>query len=285
VVSPFYDPLLAKIIAHGPTREAARLRLIRALEETTALGIATNRGFLIDCLNHPDFVAGRATTEFIPKHFAKPAAPSVDNAALALAAVLWFEASARRYGHDPARTWSSSGALGWPLRLEVDGKQLACTVTALGGGRYLVDGGDHAREIDIAACCGDGVVRFGLGGAERSARCAFAGDVLYLKLGAQDLAVREILYEPPVSKGGTGASDTELRAPMNGKVVAVLVAEGDAVERGQRLVVVEAMKMQHEMMAPAAGRVARLAVKPGDQVASRQLLLELKPTEAGKSQA
>jgi biotin carboxyl carrier protein len=64
---------------------------------------------------------------------------------------------------------------------------------------------------------------------------------------------------------------------MNGKVVAVLVAEGQAIERGQRLVVVEAMKMQHEMTAGASGTVVRLAVKPGDQVATRQLLLELKP--------
>ena len=62
---------------------------------------------------------------------------------------------------------------------------------------------------------------------------------------------------------------------MNGKVVAVLVAEGDVVDKGQRLVVVEAMKMQHEMTAQAAGRIARLAVKPGDQVATRQLLVEL----------
>ena len=66
---------------------------------------------------------------------------------------------------------------------------------------------------------------------------------------------------------------------MNGKVVTVLVAEGDVVDKGQRLVVVEAMKMQHEMAAQVAGRVARLAVKPGDQVATRQLLVELKPSE------
>ena len=66
---------------------------------------------------------------------------------------------------------------------------------------------------------------------------------------------------------------------MNGKVVAVLVAEGQAIERGQRLVVVEAMKMQHEMTAGASGTVARLSVNPGDQVAAHQLLVELKPAD------
>ena len=117
-VSPYYDPMLAKIIAHGATREEARRRLVQALASTIALGIATNRAFLIDCLDHPDFVAGRATTQFIPKHFARIARPKPILAPLALAAVLCFEASAQRFGHDPVRTWSSSGALAWPLALE-----------------------------------------------------------------------------------------------------------------------------------------------------------------------
>jgi geranyl-CoA carboxylase alpha subunit len=89
--------------------------------------------------------------------------------------------------------------------------------------------------------------------------------------------VRETLYAPRSGAAAAGTSETELRAPMNGKVVAVLVAEGEAVEKGQRLVVVEAMKMQHEMTAGCTGTVARLAVKPGDQVANRQLLAELNP--------
>jgi geranyl-CoA carboxylase alpha subunit len=97
--------------------------------------------------------------------------------------------------------------------------------------------------------------------------------------------VHETLYAPPTASEAARGSDTELRAPMNGKVVAVLVAVGDKVARGQRLVVVEAMKMQHEMSAQAAGHVVRLAVKPGDQVATRQLLVELKPAESGTPDA
>ena len=275
LVSPFYDPLLAKIIAHGATRQEALRLLVQALEDATALGIATNRSFLIDCLRTPEFAAGQATTEFIAKHFAKATAPAPDDAALALAAALWFEAGARQQGHDPARTWSSNGALAWPLKLEVGGKTIIRTVTILGPRRYRIDGGDASCELQIASAAGDGLVRFILGGQDRSAEFAFAGDSLHLKLGAFDFALRETLYEPPASTSAAGGSDTELRAPMNGKVVAVLVAEGDVVDKGQRLVVVEAMKMQHEMTAQAAGRIARLAVKPGDQVATRQLLVEL----------
>jgi geranyl-CoA carboxylase alpha subunit len=279
-VSPYYDPLLAKIIAHGATREAARVRLVRALEETTALGIATNRGFLIDCLRHEEFAAGRATTQFLPRHFAKPAAPSANEAALAIAAALWFEASARRHGHDPVRAWSSSGPLSWPLRLEVGGRSAARTVTVAGGNRYRIDGGESSRDVELVASDASGTARLRLDGEERSVRYCFAGDTLHLALDAQDLAVRETLYAPPAVAETARGSGTELRAPVNGRIVAVLVAVGDKVARGQRLVVVEAMKMQHEMSARAAGHVVRLAVKPGDQVATRQLLVELKPAES-----
>jgi geranyl-CoA carboxylase alpha subunit len=279
-VSPHYDPLLAKIIAHGATRAEARARLECALEETTALGIATNRGFLIDCLRHEEFAAGRATTQFLPRHFVKPAAPAADEAALAIAAALWFEASARRHGHDPVRAWSSSGPLSWPLRLEVGGRPAARTVTVAGGNRYRIDGGESSCDVELVACDAVGTARLRLDGEERSVRYCFAGDTLYLALDARDLAVRETLYAPPAASEAARGSDTELRAPMNGKVVAVLVAVGDKVARGQRLVVVEAMKMQHEMSAQAAGHVVRLAVKPGDQVATRQLLVELKPAES-----
>jgi geranyl-CoA carboxylase alpha subunit len=275
-ITPFYDPLLAKIVAHGATREEARRRLIQALEDTTALGIATNRGFLIDCLSQPEFAAGRATTQFIPTHFAKVAHPALDDAALALAAALWFEESARRHGHDPARAWSSSGAIAWPLRLDAGGAPVSRAVTVLGPRRYRVEGG--AAPVQLAIAAGDaGMVRVRRDGQEQGVALAFAGDSLHLKLADRDLAVRETLYAPRSTTGAGGASDTELRAPVNGRIVAVLVAEGEVVEKGQRLVVVEAMKMQHEMTAGCSGTVARLAVTAGDQVANRQLLVELKP--------
>ncbi|MFZ1102270.1 MAG: biotin carboxylase N-terminal domain-containing protein [Hyphomicrobiaceae bacterium] len=278
-ISPYYDPLLAKVIAHGRNRDEARRRLIEALEDTVALGPATNRGFLIDCLGHPDFARGAATTQFIPTHFAGIGQPQADAGVLALAAVLWFEASARRHGHDPAGTWSSSGVIPWPVRLEATDAPVDVTVSVFGLRRYRVTGPAQTSEIELAgAGDDDGTARFRLDGAERRAAYAFAGETLHLKVGSLDLAVRETLYAPR-SRAEAESAETDVRAPMNGKVVAVLVAEGQAIERGQRLVVVEAMKMQHEMTAGASGTVARLAVKPGDQVATRQLLVELKPAE------
>ena len=277
-ITPFYDPMLAKIIAVGATREEARRRLVQALEQTVALGTGTNRAFLIEALNHPEFVAGKATTQFIPKHFAKIAAPAVDATTLGLAAALWFEASAEQHGHDPAAAWSSSGAIAWPLKLEIGGKAAAaCAVTVIGPGRrYRIEANGSVVEIAIAGTQ-HGAVRYAADGQERSADYAVAGEILHLRCDALDLAVRETLYVPRSGAGSAGSTDREVRAPMNGKVVAVLVKEGDAVAKGQRLVIVEAMKMQHEMAAGGSGTVVRLTVKPGDQVATRQLLVELKP--------
>src|SRR4029079_15590663 len=107
--------------------------------DTVALGVATNRGFLIDCLAHDELASGAATTRFIPKHFAKPVAPGAGAGALALAAALLFEASARRHGPDPARTWSSSGSLSWPWALEIDGKRHLHAVSVAGARRYRVE--------------------------------------------------------------------------------------------------------------------------------------------------
>jgi geranyl-CoA carboxylase alpha subunit len=277
MISPDYDPLLAKVIAHGRTRQEARRRLIRALEATVALGPATNRGFLIDCLGHPEFAGGEATTPFISRYFAKPAQPQADAGVLALASVLWFEASARRLGHDPAQAWSSSGAILWPMRMEIGGAPVELTVSVLAPRRYCVDSAASATKLEMVGS-DDGTARSRLDGAELRAVYIFEGDTLHLKVANRDLSVRETLYHPRARTGAADNAATEVRAPMNGKVVAVLVAEGEPIEKGQPLVVVEAMKMQHEMTAGAPGTVARLTVKPGDQVATRQLLVELKLT-------
>src|SRR5689334_21039127 len=119
VVSPFYDPMLAKVIAHGGTREEARRRLAIALEDTVAFGLNTNRGFLISVVRHPAFAAGDATTAFIERYF--PAGsealqrPKLDLRMVAVAAILLFEA--RESQTVRGQSWSSTGAPSWPLRL------------------------------------------------------------------------------------------------------------------------------------------------------------------------
>ncbi|PJI39575.1 acetyl-CoA carboxylase biotin carboxylase subunit [Ferrovibrio sp.] len=272
-ITPFYDPMIAKLIAHGGTREEARRRLIAALEQTAALGISTNRGFLIELLSHKEFAAGKATTAFIPQYFASPATPVADAALQAIAALLWFERGATQFGHDPADAWSSNGSLAWPVKLGIGEGSAKLAVTVLGKDRYRINDADYT-----VTSRGDTRLRVTAGGIERDVVYAFAGDELHLSSGAADLACRDLTWAPPAE--AEGAAERELRAPMNGKIVAVLAAAGDQVQKGQRLVVMEAMKMQHEMVARVDATIEALPVKVGDQVAARQLLAALTPANA-----
>jgi geranyl-CoA carboxylase alpha subunit len=276
-VTPHYDPMIAKLIAHGATREEARRRLIAALQRTAALGISTNRGFLIDLLSHAEFAAGRATTAFIPQHFATVAAPAADPGLQAVAALLWFERGAAQFGHDPAQAWSSNGGLSHPVRLGIGETAVKLSVAVAGPDRYRINDADCTVTLRGAHC-----LRVLAGGIERDITYAFAGDLLYLAHDAADLACRDLTWAPPAE--AEGAAERELRAPMNGKIVAVLAAVGDRVKKGQRLVVMEAMKMQHEMVARADATVDALPVRIGDQVATRQLLAALTPVQAESGQ-
>ncbi len=281
-VSPFYDPMLAKVIAHGASREEARRRLIVALEDTVALGLVTNRSFLIAVLRHPAFAAGEATTDFIDRYFAagsdamRGAEP--DNRTLALAAVLLFEARSRATANVSAvaRNWSSTGAATWPLRLTLGNAHHAVSITAVSADDYAVALGREVIEVSIAER-GDGLVRFTALGLQQTARFAAAEGTLHLDVDGNVFALRETTLETGGSARRDGSS--RLLAPMNGAIVSVLAKPGDPVAKGQRVVVLEAMKMQHEISAERDGTIDKILVKPGDQVATRQLLVELKPEE------
>jgi geranyl-CoA carboxylase alpha subunit len=280
--SPFYDPMLAKVIGHGATREEARRRLIAALEDTVALGLVTNRSFLIAVLRHPAFAAGEAATDFIDRYFAagsdamRGAEP--DNRTLALAAVLLFEARSRATANVSAvaRNWSSTGAATWPLRLTLGNAHHAVSIIAVSSDDYAVALGREVIEVSIAER-GDGLVRFTVLGLQQTARFAAGAGTLRLDVGGNVFVLRETTLETGGSARRDGSS--RLVAPMNGAIVSVLAKPGDPVAKGQRVVVLEAMKMQHEISAERDGIIDKILVKPGDQVATRQLLVELKPEE------
>jgi geranyl-CoA carboxylase alpha subunit len=278
-VSPYYDPLLAKLIAHGATREEARRRLIVALEDTVALGLKTNRGLLVAMLRHPAFAAGEATTAFIDRYF--PAAGEAgkvgqpDVRTLALAAVLLFEQRARN-APGAARHWSSTGIAAWPMQITVGNTNHAVTMVAVGTGNYSVALGSDKVEVAILRC-DDGVARFVISGVQQSARFAVQDNTLYLDLGGDVFEVRDTT----LARGGSRhhAGSLRLLAPMNGVIVGVLAKPHEAVIKGQCVVVLEAMKMQHELLAERDGVIDKILVKPGDQVATRQLLVELMPDD------
>ena len=280
VVSPFYDPMLAKVIAHGAGREEARRRLIAALEDTVALGLNTNRGFLLAALRHPAFAAGEITTSFIERYFAPGSEalqrPTLNLRTVALAAVLLFEA--RKADTIHGQSWSSTGAPSWPLRLAVGDARQDAVVTVVGNADYLVAFGNHMLEISIENR-EEGAVRFTASGLQQTARFVLYDGMVHLDIDGIVAAVRETTLETAGAARRDGSA--RLVAPMNGAIVSVFTKAGDAVSKGQRLVVLEAMKMQHEISAERDGIVAEVLVKPGDQVATRQLLVELKQEESG----
>jgi len=281
-VSPFYDPMLAKLIAQGATREEARRRLIMALEDTVVLGVKTNRSLLIAMLRHPAFAAGEATTAFIDRYFptegAAVRAPQPSPRVLALAAVLLFEVRAQPVPRDAnaAQRWSSTGAAVWPLQLTLSNAHHAVSVMTVSANDYLIVLGSDRIEVEIVRR-DDGVVRFIISGVQQSARFAVQNNALYVDIDGAVYEVRDATLEPAESSRSAGS--LRLLAPMNGVIVSVLAKPDDAVAKGQCIVVLEAMKMQHEIVADRDGTIDKVLVKLGDQVATRQLLAELKPEQ------
>ncbi|HEY4167184.1 MAG TPA: biotin carboxylase N-terminal domain-containing protein, partial [Reyranella sp.] len=236
-ISPFYDPMIAKVIAAGTTREEARLRLIKALRDTVVLGPTTNRHFLIKLLEHPEFAAGKATTAFLGKH--SFTAPDLTDIHWKTAASLLWRQSASRY---PAnlRGWRNSSPEATPFRLAVDDKEQALELTEPTAAvvPHVIDGDDIVVDFDGFT------VRF-----------------------------QDRTYRPPAS--AAAGSDGRLRAPMDGRIVAIKVAAGDKVVRGQTLVVLEAMKIQHQLKAALDACVESIAVQEGQQVANRTVLVTM----------
>jgi geranyl-CoA carboxylase alpha subunit len=283
-VSPYYDPMLAKVIAYGATREEARRRLILALEDTSVLGLNTNRGFLLAMLRHPEFAEGEATTAFIGKHFApsspamKRPEPTAEQLALAGALLLEAARAGSRSANGTVGAWRSTGAGAAPMWLAVGQSRHALSIADLGQGQFRVVAGDKTIDI-VLLDRGEGHVRFLAGGRQRRASYAFADGTLHLDLEGVTIAVRDTLYE--MSEAADADGDARLLAPMNGRIVAVLAKPGEKVAKGQRIVVLEAMKMQHEIAAGRDGVLAEIPVKEGDQVTTRQLLAALEPGRDG----
>jgi geranyl-CoA carboxylase alpha subunit len=266
-ISPHYDSMIAKIIAHGRTRDEARRRLIAALGETTVLGLATNRSFLIDILQHPEFTAGQATTSFVPTHYpdgAKSAPVTGDQ--VALAAILL---SGRATNSASLR---STGVSSWPMKLAIGKTMYAVSVVAESDGTSTVTHDTAAYRIRVEAARTR--VTYDIDGYRRTGRFVFdEAGALHLDLGGRAITVRDITLAP--RRADEAGGDRELVAPMNGRIVGVFAKPGDRVRRGQRIIVLEAMKMQHEITAARDGVIETVRVKDGDQVAARQVLAAL----------
>jgi geranyl-CoA carboxylase alpha subunit len=275
-VSPDYDPMLAKIIVHGDNREDARRRLVAALDETVALGLTTNRSYLRALLTHPAFVAGAAATDFIPRHLpTPPPAPALEPAQRAIAAALLVLTS----GEVPESTlagWSSTGRAGVPVLLDdASGEppqRLRLEIASLER-VTVVDGALHS-EVTLARRSAE-TLRVRVDGQDHTVVFARADEVLHLQIDGRQFTVQDGLRRARSRAGAAGGD--EMRAPMNGRVVRIAARAGELVRKGQTIVVLEAMKMQHEIAAPRDGCLDAVVVAEGQQVATRAMLASMRP--------
>ena len=268
-VPPYYDSMVAKVIAHGPTRDAAVRTLRRSLRAARLHGPVTNRDQLLRILDDPAFAAGDLHTGFLDED--RRADPLPGDRRLALAAVALAEQAANR-SRATVLAGIPSGFRNNPAvdqQLTVDDGSGPVTIAYRLGrdGHVTVDG--DAVTLHLVASTPDEVVadvdgvrhRLGVG---RDAERRFVDSP------DGHLAVTVLPRHP---EPGAGAAAGSLVAPMPGAVLRVLVAPGANVAAGDPLVVVEAMKMEHQVAAPADGTVGEVHVAPGDQVETGQLLL------------
>jgi 3-methylcrotonyl-CoA carboxylase alpha subunit len=235
-VTPFYDPMIAKLIVHAPTRTTAAAKLTAACSAVEVWPVRTNAGFLTRAASDPDFVAGRIDTSFIERH-AEALVPAAEPSAKVVAA-----AAAALVPTGRSSPWDS--LIGFRTDAPADL-------------RVAVDVGAATHVADIAA---GGVVAD-----------VMDEQVLFLDGEAWPIAAPSADRAP----GAGGAADGDLLSPMPGRVVSVQVAKGDQVTRGQRLVVLEAMKMEHALVAPFDGVVDELAAVVGAQVAEGLALVRV----------
>jgi acetyl/propionyl-CoA carboxylase alpha subunit len=238
--------MIAKLIVHAPTREQALAELAEACDAVEVFPVKTNAGFLARCLEAPDFIAGDVDTGFIERNFAELTAPAEPSpAALSAAATAALIADEDGLSEEAPTPWRALAG----FRLNAPP---ATSVRLFHQGKAVM-----AEAIEAAAA--------------RAVLLTQDGDIVVFEAGD----TFTFCAHPPAADGVDAASDGQVRSPMPGKVTQLSVKAGDAVVKGQPLVTLEAMKMEHALAAPFDGTVETLSVALGDQVSEGATLIKL----------
>lgn len=276
VVGIQFDPMLAKVIVHAPTRREAALRLARVLETTRIQGLKTNRDFLVATLRTPEFLAGETTTNFIER--VRPATRYVPSVAELNEAAIAAALAAQADRHAAATVLQSipSGWRNTPMPLEHThfrhgDDEIDVGYRAGRNGVFDVQIAAQSYRVVVRARGADEVI-LEIDGRRLRFALASAGDTWLIHGPAGDV---ELLEQPRFPRSDKTSVSGGLVAPMPGNVLATHIEVGDKVAAGQLLLVLEAMKMEHRITAPEEGVVAELRVTEGDQVANGELLIVL----------
>ena len=266
-ISPFYDPMVAKVIAYGQTRQDAIRLLARAVDDCVLLGVNSNKQFLVNLLRHPIIVKGDTNTAFIQEHFQTDASlhkQALDLEHLAVAAALLTNASSQS-------SWNTGIALSLPLKLKHDDQLL----------QLLVKRDQNQVSVEICGqTLGISIIEqqtekfiYEVDGVRRSIDYVLDGNQLYLDAVNGNISIENITYAAPETSDVAG--DGNIRAPMDGAIINILVNAGDTVTKGQTLLILEAMKIQQQIKSDVDGVVNEIIGQVGQQVKKRQLVLNI----------
>ncbi|HWJ10362.1 MAG TPA: biotin/lipoyl-containing protein, partial [Nocardioides sp.] len=268
-VGVHYDPMLAKVIAHGPTRDDARRTLARALAESRLHGVVTNRELLVGILREEEFAAGRIDTGYLTRHdpvglarsWRSPELVPVHAAAAALAAQAARRAGAASLATLPSG-WRNVASQDQHVTYEIEGEEVEVRYRLHRGAVEVTVGDQRLTGVELVSASPE-LVDLMVDGVRRSCAVRSHGRVSYVDslLGSLTL-VEQARFPEPGDRNEPGS----LLAPMPGTVVRVPVEEGQEVEEGETVLVLEAMKMEHSVKAPVSGVVSQISVKPGQAV-------------------
>jgi geranyl-CoA carboxylase alpha subunit len=271
-ITPFYDAMIAKVITHGATRTIAQRRLQRALEQTYALGVATNRSFLLNILQHPVFTSGAATTSFIEGTL-DPAATSQ------LTSLEWLAAAILYTIGQQSNTTALIGWTARPATFCFDPQDTHNVVSVETNGDVLqIMQAATTQQLQVIALDANHLV-FERDGLREEATFALGPDnQIWVQLRGADQEFTNSLLTPAVAV--ESQSSGRILAPMPGSVLRIDVSAGDTVEKGQPALVIEAMKMEQTIACPVSGTVVDVLVESGQQVTPRQLIVVIAPCPA-----
>jgi 3-methylcrotonyl-CoA carboxylase alpha subunit len=270
-VTPFYDPMIAKIIAHGATRDEALDRLSSALDETLVAGPRTNAAFLRALCNAPEFRDGGFDTGFIEAHLARlgatPRAPDARAVLAGAERLLARRADGAPASLDPWRVADSfelTGRRSVGLDILVDGRPAPLVLRSVDGRSEVAFVSESASVVDES---------------DAPLRIVETDNALFVLRGGRQTELRlvDLLDGEAETSGGNSG---RIEAPMHGRLLALFVEEGQLVAQGARVAIVEAMKMEHSLHAPRAGRVVAIAAAAGAQVQQGARLMTIEEAEA-----
>lgn len=282
-ISPFYDPMIAKIVAFGSNRSEALQRLVTGLNNTSICGVKTNREFLISLLEHKIFNAGKTTTSFISENISEVLGESenLTNEIIAAASLIEFLIR-HRVNRKQAITvsndllgWTSTISLSSFIDFQVEGKAYSSEIIVRNSlTHFEVKMNGEAVEIEILHSSNH-ELKAKVG--KDTVKLFYADSQSSLFVSGKKQSFELIKCDTLSSSNKAANTGGLVIAPMHGKLVALFVATGDRVEKGNRVAILEAMKMQHELIAEVNGIVKSVFGEPNAQIALNDLILEIQP--------